>query len=64
VFEIEEPGLALPDPRPAPPSLTDGLTLAATAAGCVRRAIVLAFILFVLAAIAIFFLLGGGIQLL
>jgi hypothetical protein len=41
-----------------------GLTLAATAAGCVRRAVVLAFILLALAALAIFVLLGGGVRLL
>ena len=48
VVEIEDPGL----------------TLAATAGGCVRRAVVLALILLVLAALAIFALLGGGLRLL
>ena len=64
VFEIGDPGVALPDRRSGLPLPADSLTLAATAAGCVRRAIVLFVILLVLAALAIFGLLGGGLRLL
>ncbi len=64
VFEIEPPGLALPDRPTAPPLPADSLTLAATASGCARRIIVLFLILLVLAALAIFGLLGVGIRLL
>ena len=61
VFEIEPAGLELPDHRTGPPFPAESLTMAATASGCVRRIIVLFLILLVLAALAIFGLLGVGI---
>jgi hypothetical protein len=61
---FEDLGLTLPDRRPGLPLPADTLTLAATAAGCVRRAVILFVILLVLAALAIFGLLGGGFRLL
>ena len=64
VFEIEPPGLELPDHRTGPPLGAGSLTLAATASGCVRRIVVLFLILLVLAALAVFGLLGVGIRLL
>ena len=64
VFEIEPPGVELPDRRTGPALPVDSLTLAATASGCARRIIVLFLILLVLAALAIFGLLGVGIRLL
>ena len=64
VFEIEPPGVELPDRRTGPPIPAEGLTLEATAAGCARRFIVLFLILLVLAALTIFGLLGVGIRLL
>ena len=64
VFEIEPPGLELPDRRTGPLVPTDSLTLAATASGCARRVIVLFLILLALTALAIFGLLGVGIRLL
>jgi hypothetical protein len=64
VFEIEPPGVELPDRRAGPPLPAESLTLEATAAGCARRIIVLFLILLVLAALTIFGLLGVGIRLL
>ena len=61
VFEIEPPGLELPDPRTGSPFPPESLTLVATASGCVKRIIVLFLILLALAALAIFGLLGVGI---
>ena len=63
VFEIEPRGAEVPDDRIASPFPAEGLTMVATAAGCVRRIIVLFLILLALAALALFGLFGGGIQL-
>ena len=64
VFETEPVGLELPDRRTGPPFPVESLTLEATAAGCTRRVMVLFLILLVLAALAIFGMLGVGIRLL
>jgi hypothetical protein len=64
VFEMEPPGVELPDRRTEPPFPAESLTLEATAAGCARRVIVLFVILLVLAGLTIFGLLSVGIRLL